>query len=530
MACCQKLILFFVRFIFKKELVMKLQRRFAMGVAALVVSLSFGLSSAQAQKVLTVGNPFSPLSLDPSLSGNGRAGTHLMPAYEPLVRERADGSLEPALAASWKVAPDNKEVTFTLRKDAKFSDGLPVNAAAVKKSVEYWRNKKGPFTANFLTVTSIDVLDEFRVSVKMSQPQPSIVGLFSAYWLAGDIISPKAIDTPEILGAQTFGAGPYKLDPSATITRKSYTYVKNEHYYDKKRQHWDKVVMTVFEDQNSAVQSLKAGQTKVLVSDPLTGNANAESLPKEFRLISDPVQWTGLILLDRDGIINPVMKDVRVRQAINMALNRPLIGRALFGKFIDPSVQMQGKGFMGYDAANEDKYPYSLEKAKALLAQAGHPNGVNVTIAYVNNSLSVTLSQAIAAQLKRAGINVKTHEYQNFGVMNASMAKKEHEILLFNSNFGPPNLARFQTLMPKGSLNFYATEDAELTKLISDASQLSLNKAEGAWKKAYARVVDLAWFAPVGATHTVYFAHESVKMPKPGASLVVDLVNMEPVK
>ncbi len=506
-------------------------RRLVLGTATLAASLALlaPVAHAQGTKTLTVGNPFSPMSLDPALSGNGRAGTHLMPAYEPLVRERADGSLEPALATAWKISPDNKEVTFTLRKDAKFSDGSVVNAAAVKKSIDYWRGRKGPFSVNFLSVTSIDVVDEYQVSIKMSESQPSIAALFSGYWLAGDIISPAGVDKPDALGTQTFGAGPYKLDPAATITRKSYTYVKNEHYYDKKRQHWDKIVMTVFEDQNSAVQSLKAGQTQVLVSDPLTGNANVESLPKEFRLVTDPVQWTGLILLDRDGIINPAMKDVRVRQAINMAMNRPLIGRALFGKFIDPSVQMQGKGFMGFDAANEEKYPYSLDKAKALLAAAGHPN-LSITIAYVNNSLSVTLSQAIAAQLKRAGINVKTHEYQNFGALNTSMAKKEFEILLFNSNFGPPNIARFQTLMPKGSLNYYATEDAELTKLITEATKIGLDKAEPAWKKAYARVVDLAWFAPVGATHTVYFVHQSIKMPKPGASLVVDLVNMEPAK
>lgn len=504
-------------------------------VLSLVASVAFAVGlPAQAQsaapKVLTVGNPFAPLSLDPSLSGNGRAGTHLMPAYEPLVREKADGSLEPALATSWKIAPDSKEVTFTLRKDAKFSDGEPVTAEAVKKSIEYFRAKKGPFSVNLATVTDIQVLDSHRLSIRLSEAQPSIVALFSAYWLAGNIISPKGVDSPEALGTRTFGAGPYMLDPASTITRKSYTYVRNPHYYDKKRQHWDKVVMTVFEDQNAAVQSLKSGQTLVLVSDPLTGHANAESLPKEFRLVSDPVQWTGIVFLDRDGKVNPAFKDVRVRRAINMALNRPLVGRALFGKFIDPSVQMQGKGFMGHDPANEDKYPYSLDKAKALLAEAGHPNGISFTLAYVNNSLSVTLSQAVAAQLKRAGIEVKLHQYQNFGAMLASFSNKEHEALLFNSNFGPPNLARFQTLTPKGSLNPYASEDSELTRLMNEASKLPLQKAEAAWKKVYARVVDQAWFAPIGATHTVYFVSNKVKMPQPGASLVVDLVNMEPAR
>ncbi len=514
-------------------LIPSIQRRMlfcaAAAFSALAVSLAPSGALAQA-RVLTVGSPFAPLSLDPATSGNGRAGVHLMPAYEPLVRERADGTMEPALATAWKVSPDFKEVTFTLRKDAKFSDGEAVNAAAVKKSFEYWRNKKGPFTVNFLAVTAVDVLDEHRISIKMSEPQPSIVGLFNGYWLAGYIISPKAVDTPNLLGTQTFGAGPYKLDTAATITRKSYTFVPNPYYYDKKRQHWDKIVLSVFEDQNAAIASMRAGQTQVLVSDPITGHANANNLPKDLRMITEPVGWTGLVFLDREGKVNPVMKDVRVRQAINIALNRPLIGRALFGKFIEPSVQMQGKGFGGYDPANDDKYGYSLDKARALLTEAGHPNGIDITIAYVNNSLSVTLTQAIAAQLKRANINVKTHAYQGFGAMLGSFAKKEHEILMFNSNFGPPNIARFQTLAPKGSLNPYGSEDAELARLIAEASNLPADKADAAWKKVYARVVDLAWFAPIGATHVVYFASDKVKMPRPGASLVIDLVNMEPSK
>ncbi len=512
---------------------MTIQKRFmltkAIVGAALLVTIGFAQMAVAQNKTLTIGLAIPPLSMDPSISGNGRAGVALLPAYEPLVRERADGSMEPALAETWKVAADNKEVIFNLRKGVKFSDGEPVTAAAVKKSFEYWRSKKGPFTVNFLAVTSVDALDEHRLSVKLSEPQPSIVGLFNAAWNAGAIISPKGVDTPAALGTQTFGAGPYKLDTAATITRKSYVFVKNDLYYDKKRQHWDKIVMTVFEDQNSAVQSIKSGQTQVLISDPITAQANVNSLPKDVRLMTEPIGWNGLIFLDRDGKVNPVMKDVRVRRAINMALNRPLIGRALFGNFIEPSVQLQGKGFIGYDAANEEKLPYSLDKAKALLTEAGYPNGINITIGYVNSTLSNTMVQAIAAQLKRAGIIVKTAEYQGFGPMIAAFGKKEHEILFFQTNFGPPNVARFQTLMPKGSLNPFGSEDPEMLKLIAEASSLPENKSEAAWKKVYARVVDLAWFAPIGAAHGVYFVSDKIKMPKMGASLIVDVINMEPV-
>lgn len=185
----------------------------ASGATLLALATLAAPGAALAQdRVLTVGNPFSPLSMDPSLSGNGRAGTHLMPAYEPQIRVRADGSFEPALATAWALSADSKEATFTLRRDAKFSDGEPVTADAAKKSIEYWGNKKGPFTVNLANVTAIEVLDAHRFKIKLSSPNPALLNLFEAYWLAGDLISPKAPDKPDSLGTQTFGAGPCKQD------------------------------------------------------------------------------------------------------------------------------------------------------------------------------------------------------------------------------------------------------------------------------------------------------------------------------
>lgn len=504
--------------------------RRALHVLLAVAALGAGGSALAQQKVLTVGNPFSPLSMDPSISGNGRAGTHLLPAYEPLIRVRADGSFEAALATAWELSADSKEATFTLRKDARFSDGEPVTADAAKKSIEYWRNKKGPFSVNLANVTSIDVLDTHRFKIKLSSPNPALLNLFEAYWLSGDIISPKALEKPDQLGTQTFGAGPYKLDPAATVTGKTYTYVPNEHYYDKSRVKWDKIVLSVFEDQNSAIQAMKAGQVKLLVSDPVTGHANATKLEKNMRLLSEPVQWSGLVISDRDGSVNPALKDVRVRQAINHAIDRKLIAKALLGQFADPTAQIQGKGFLGHDPANDTKYPYDPVKAKALLAEAGYANGFELKLAYVNNTLSTTMSQVLAGQFKKVGITAKLQELQGFGAMLAAGRAKSFDVLMFNSNSGVPNLARFQTLSPKGGLNFYGTEDATLSKLMDEAANIPLAQSEVAWKKVYARVTDLAWFAPIAATHTVYFATDEVKTPKIGQSVVIDLINVVPAK
>jgi peptide/nickel transport system substrate-binding protein len=502
----------------------------SLGTAALAALPLLGASTAHAQgaKVLTVGSAFSPLSMDPALSGNGRAGVHLSPAYEPLVRTQADGKFAPGLATEWAMGADSKDVTFTLRQNAKFSDGEPVTAEAVKKSIEYFVSKKGPFAGNLATMAGIDVLDKFRLRIRMSVPQPALLSLFDAYFNSGDIISPKALEKPDQLASQTFGAGPYKLDPAATITGKSYTYVPNEHYHDKARIKWDKVVITVYEDQNSGVQAMKAGQLKLLVSDPFTGHANEGNLGKDLRIISDPVQWTGIVFVDREGVVQPELKDVRVRQAINHALDRKLICSALFGKLAEPTLQLQSRGFMGNDPALENRYPYDVNKAKALLAEAGYKDGFELKLQYVNNTLSRFLTMAIAGQLKKVGIRAVTEEYQNFGAMIGSARNKKMAALVFNSNSGVPNLARFQTLDPKGSLNFYGTEDATLAKLINEAALLPLDKAEAAWKKVYAHVVEIAWFAPVVASHTVYFASNTIKTPKIGKSVVIDLIDVVP--
>ncbi len=502
--------------------------RFAKFAAALVAMMGIAGAPALAAGVLTVGNPFAPVSIDPALSGNGRAGTFLMPAYEPLVRTRPDGTIEPALAESWSVTPDNKTVTFTLRKDARFSDGEAVTAAAAKKSIEYWVGKKGPFSTNLATLTSIDVVDDYTFKITLGSGNPNIVSLFDTYWLTGDLISPKALDDGANLGAATFGAGPYVLDSASTIVGKSYVYTPNPYYYDKSKIYWDKVVISVFEDQNSAIPAMKTGQLKLLISDALTGHANETKLPENIRIVSNPVLWTGLFLSDRDGIVNPALKDVRVRQALNYGVDRALVTNALFGKLAEPTDQLQGKGFVGHDDAIEAKYPYDPVKAKALLADAGYAGGLELKTAYVHSTLSNILFQALAGQYRKIGVTLKGQEVQNSGRLRRPLRKSNSNSMIVNTNSGVPYLAKFQVLDPKGGYNYYNTEDPKLAQLIADASALPADKSEDAWKKVYAYVADIAWFAPISAMHVVYFATSDIDAPKPGQSTVIDLVRVKP--
>ena len=417
------------------------------------------------------------------------------------------------MPSSWSVSPDNKVVTFTLREDAEFSDGEPVTAAAAKKSIEYWVGKKGPFSTNLATLTSIDVVDDHTFKITLSSGNPNVLSLFDAYWLSGDLISPKAIDAGANLGAQTYGAGPYMLDAASTIASKSYVYVPNPYYYDKSKIYWDKVVIGVFEDQNSAIQAMKTGQLKVLVSDPLTGHANEANLPANIHIVSDPVQWLGLFLSDRDGVVNPALKDIRVRQALNFGIDRALVTKALFGKLGDPTDQLQGRGFVGHDDTIEAKYPYDPAKAKALLSEAGYGNGLELKVAYVHNTLSSVFFQAMAGQYRKIGVTLKGVELQNLGAIAPGAAQKQFELADREHQLRRSLSRQIPGARPQGQL-----QQLQLCRPQADAThrrcfRASRRQIGGAWKAVYAYVADIAWFVPVSATHVVYFVTSDVDAP-----------------
>ncbi|MWB79146.1 hypothetical protein GLS40_13985 [Pseudooceanicola sp. 216_PA32_1] len=499
---------------------------------AMAAAVAFGASAAQpafADDILTVGNPFPPFSLDPALSGNGRAGTWLLPTYEPLVRTKADGSFEPALATSWQVSDDALSVTFTLRTDAKFSNGEPVNAEAVKKSVEYFVNKKGPFYVNLASMTSVEVLAPDQVKISLSEPNPAIVSLFDQNWNAGAIICPAMIDTPDVLLTESCGAGPYVLDSANSISGKTYVYTPSETYYDQSKIYWDGIKISVFQDQNSGVQALKANQLKLLISDPFTGHSNRAAVGDSLRLVTSPLQWAGLVLTDRIGEVNPALADIRVRKALNMGIDRDLVAKAMFGDLAYGTDQIQAKGFVGYDPALEEMYPFDVEKAKALLAEAGYGDGLRVKATYVTSTLNDALFQAYAGQLSQIGVTLFADPKTGFAGLRQANKDRTYETLLFNTNSGIPDLAKFQTLSPTGSLNAYATTDDELTALIDKASAtVEPDARKAAWEAVYRRVTELAWFLPVLGIDATYFATSDIETPEIGQSVIIDLAWVKP--
>lgn len=242
------------------------------------------------------------------------------------------------------------------------------------------------------------------------------------------------------------------------------------------------------------------------------------------------MQWAGIVLFDRNGEINKALGDLRVRQALNHGIDRNLVAKALFGDLAYGSAQLQVKGFQGYDPSIEALYPYDVKKAKSLLAEAGYGSGLKINVGYVNNTLNAAMFQAYADQLGQIGVTLNPVPWQGMGPSLQARKERSIETMVFNSNSGPPNLAKFQTLAPTGSLNPYRSTDPQLTALINEAASKPTKEADDAWKKVFRWVAEKAWFLPVIAVDTAYIATAQVEAPPIGQSIIIDLVWVKPAK
>lgn len=363
-----------------------------------------GTGGGQARTTLTIATPGFPPSLDPATGANENSD-HFNLAYDPLIVQAPDGSFTPGLAERWSYGPRNESFTITLRSGVRFSDGTPLDAEAVKQWIDHALTLPGGRATTYLkSLRSVDVDDPRTVRLNFSRPTPLLELTFSQILGMGLIGSPAAVKSGT-LSTMTAGTGPYMLDPSATVARDHYTYVPNPHHYDKARVRWKKIVIKTMASPTAALQALRTGQVQVAKDQPV---ASLDPARKAGLKHVEPLTLLlGLSLMDRDGKVARPLADVRVRQAINHAIDRKALAAVVGAGHGRATAQMAAPGDDSYDEALDRNYPYDVAKAKGLLAEAGYGGGFELRTVSVAAVGQDRLAQALAGQLEKVGIRLK---------------------------------------------------------------------------------------------------------------------------
>lgn len=446
-------------------------------------------SKGQQTKMLRIGATGKPTNLDPA-RGGGEDSTYHSLGYDPLIYHAADGSLQPRLATSWGyVGKGNRVFELKLREGVTFSDGEPLNAEAVKANVEYYRKAPGSQSAPFLApVSSIKAVDDLTVRVTFSEPQPVVPLLFTQMFWAGNLISPAAIREPDKLAKATYGAGPYVLKPDETVSGDHYTYVPNPRYWNPEAIEFDKVIIKILPNANTALSAIKTGQVDVIGGGYETvAEAKAAGLGVAyFTLVA-----IGLILGDRSGKLSKPLADVRVRQALNYAIDREKVAKALFGEYGIPTDQESYPGGPGYH--DDAYYSYDPAKTKQLLTEAGYPDGLTFSAAFPNNDSALKISQAIAGELAKVGVTLQIKTAQDW----ISETTKNPACILGWGILPPYYMARAMYLRDASPMNPFHSSDPTIESIYKQSLVADEEKRAELDRQLVAQVRELAWLLPI---------------------------------
>jgi peptide/nickel transport system substrate-binding protein len=385
------------------------QMRRSSVIAALAVTVSLSVTACSGSssdsgsgggpKTITIATGAAPAKWDPYLFDWGSAAQPEMAVYDTLIHKNPKGELTPGLATEWSYA-DPSTFELTLRDGAVFSDGTPVDGAAVKANLDRAKTVVGPKTEQLADIESVEATGQ-KVTIKLSRPNPSLPAAFSQ--VMGMVASPKALEDVASLEQQPVGAGPYTLNVAKSKAGDSYTFEKNDKYWDAKNVAVDTLVIKIIPDLSAGLNALRSGQIDAINGTDLQ-KKTAESVP-DVKILSQASYIAALNLQDRNGTQVKALKDPRVRQAISTAIDRDALQKFL-GEG-EPTTQLFLPGTPGYDKELTNAYPYDPAKAKALLAEAGYPNGFELPVITTDYGTFGGYTEAVSGQLAEVGIKVK---------------------------------------------------------------------------------------------------------------------------
>ena len=417
----------------------------AFPVSLLLSALLFGGCGGGSQQAqpsapeLAVARVKDAVGLDPSHETDGMSLNVTAEIFANLVKFKP-GTFEvvPDIAQSWSSSPDGKHWTFILKPGLKFSDGTPLDAAAVKFNFDRWRFSNDPYHGTFPyayyasmfgglpgVITSVDAPAPDKVTMTLATPfGPFLRNLAMSSFGIG---SPAAIKKdPQNFGQAPVASGPYAL--GEWVKDDHITLVANPLWSGPKAA-YQTVIVRDIPDQSTSVLSMKKGDVDILV-DPRPDDAKELALQSGVKIYQQPSNNVSYLAMN---VENKPFDNVLVRRAIAYAIDEKAIAEGFYALGAVVADNWTPPGMLGENPAVK-VYPQDVAKAKALLAQAGFPHGFATQLYYTTSPRPYMpepqrIAETIQADLKAIGIDVTLEPYE-FSVFLIKTRNGEHPMCL----------------------------------------------------------------------------------------------------
>ena len=473
-------------------------------VLTLAVALSgcSGDKEAENSSQITIGIPQDlEESLDPHKMVAAGTQEVLFNMFEGLVKPASDGSLIPAVASAYEESEGGKVYTFTLREGVKFHDGSKVTAEDVKFSIDKCADTSngGPLVAAFSNIESVEIADASTIVITLKDADTE----FLAYMTTA--IIPAANTNPD---TNPIGTGPYKF--VSRSPQENFVMEKFDEYWGEPA-NIENVTFKICSNADSVVMDLEGGSIDMF---PRVTATQAAELSGDFEVLEGTMNLVQALYLN--NAVAP-FDDVRVRQALCYAISPDEIMTIISdGKGTELGSSMYpafGKYFV--EELN-DTYNQDIENAKALLAEAGYPDGFSFTITVPSNyQPHIDTAQVLVEQFKAIGVKAEIQLIEWDSWLSDVYANRNYESTVVgldaNNLTGAAMLQRFTSDSSKNFVNYnsakydeafknaiLSTDDAEKTKYYKECQTILSEEAVNVY------IQDLPEFVAINKKYTGY--------------------------
>lgn len=406
--------------------------------------------------------------------------------FRGLTKPDENNGVKPDLAESWEISQDNIIYTFKLREDAKWQDGKPVTA----EDVAFTFNKiiapstNTPISGEFNEIKSVEAVGDFEVKITLHRPFPPLLDKLKIGIVPAHILRDENLNETDF-NQHPIGNGPFKLKE----WKNDHTIVleRNDEYYGQAPK-LDEVVFKPVPDANTRALQLKTGEIDLALLEP-----NQLAGVKETDLYAVHEVSTADYRAVMYNMRLPLFQDKRVRQAMNLAVNREELVKGVLAGKGEPAWGPLQKSWAG--VPQKEWYSYNIEKAKQLLAEAGWVKGSDGVLTKDGKRFEFELVSPIQDKIRVALANVVSEQLKPLGIMampkpvdrNAVKYDGEEALIIgWGSEFDPDDhtFRLFHSSeIGDGQYNFGAYQNQQVDELLMKArTATSIDEREACYK------------------------------------------------
>ncbi len=497
---------------------------------ALAITLS--VSAVHAENVLRWASQGDAMTMDPHAQNEGQTRTFAQQVEDALINRQPDLTKVPGLAVSWKLV-DPKTWEFKLRPNVKFHDGRPFTSDDVVFSFKRAQMPTSDLRDLIASVADVVAVDPLTVRILTKTPDPILLDeITTIFIMSRGWAEEHKVTVPQNYGngEETYavrhanGTGPFKLESRDPDVRT--LMIKNPDWWGLKDQphNIDRIIYTPIKNQATRVAALLSGELDFVLDPPVQDLARIES-SGGFQVERAASPWTIFLGMDagRKELLTSSVKgknpfaDIRVRKAMNMAVDVNAITQRILRGLGQPAGNVVPPGVYGYDPSIDVHLPFDPDGAKKLLTEAGYPQGFDVRLdcpndRYLNDEPTC---QAVVGMLARVGVKV-TLDLKPRTLHMPRVQHKESDFYMLGWGTDTTDAHNHLSFLGLPTSIWNGTEytDQKLFDLINGmASEIDKPKRDAMIKEASTRLREAYTYVPLYHPLLAWATRKGVKVP-----------------